>query len=70
MKIFVQTAHPVPIEDLIKQSLRTSRAPLCIEPWYSVPSYDGEVDDLEQKQLMVHPAPDCEYENTYNITVG
>ena len=49
---------------------RTDAPYICIEPWYSVPSYDGEVDDLEQKQLMVHLAPDCVYENTYNITVG
>jgi len=49
---------------------RTEAPYICIEPWYSVPSYDGEVDDLEQKQLMVHLAPGCDYENTFNITVG
>ena len=49
---------------------RTDAPYICIEPWYSVPSYDGEVDDLEQKQLMVHLAPGCDYENTFNITVG
>lgn len=49
---------------------RTDAPYICIEPWYSVPAYDGEVDDLEQKQLMVHLAPGCDYENTFNITVG
>lgn len=42
---------------------------VCIEPWYSLPAYDGKVDDLETKQLMIHLAPGACYTNTFDITV-
>ena len=42
---------------------------VCIEPWSSVPAYDGEVDDLDTKRSMTRLAPGGEYRNTLNICV-
>ncbi len=42
---------------------------VCIEPWSSVPAYDGEVDDLDTKRSMTRLAPGGEYRNTLNISV-
>ncbi len=43
---------------------------VCIEPWYSLPAYDGEVDDIHTKHLMVHLQPNRTYTNTFAITIG
>ncbi len=43
---------------------------VCIEPWYSLPAYDGEIDDLETKQLMLSLAPGKVYTNTFTITIA
>lgn len=43
---------------------------VCIEPWYSLPAYDGKIDDLESKQLMLSLAPGKVYTNTFTITIA
>ena len=42
---------------------------ICIEPWYSVPAYDGKVDDLDTKRDMIHLEAGGIYENKTVITV-
>lgn len=43
---------------------------VCIEPWYSLPAYDGKVDDLETKQMMIHLEAGKEYRNAIEISIG
>ena len=43
---------------------------ICIEPWCSVPSYDGKVDDLETKCQMTKLEPASDYTASYKIVVG
>lgn len=48
-----------------------TKAPyVCIEPWYSLPSYDGKVDDMATKQLMIRLQPQETYTNAFEITIG
>ena len=48
-----------------------SEAPyICIEPWCSMPSYDGKVDDLETKNQMTRLAPNKVYENGFKIIIS
>lgn len=42
---------------------------VCIEPWYSVPSYDSEVDAFERKRDMIHLPRAEKYTNSFSITV-
>lgn len=49
---------------------KTDAPYVCIEPWYSLPAYDGEIDDLESKQLMNILAPGNVYTNTFTITIA
>ena len=42
---------------------------VCIEPWSSVPAYDGEIDDLATKRDMVHLPAGSTYENAFTITI-
>ncbi len=42
---------------------------ICIEPWYSVPAYDGEIDDLSSKRDMIHLEKGKTYQNAFTITV-
>lgn len=43
---------------------------VCIEPWTSVPAYDGKIDDLETKRDMMHlPAGESAHLG-YSITIG
>jgi galactose mutarotase-like enzyme len=43
---------------------------VCIEPWTSVPSYDGKIDDLESKPQMTVLKADTSYENEFKIIIG
>ena len=45
------------------------RDSICIEPWYSVPAYDGEIDALETKRDMIHLNSGDTYENSYVISI-
>ena len=48
----------------------SSDAPyVCIEPWASLPAYDGEVDALETKRDMTRLRPGGTYQNGFSITV-
>ena len=49
---------------------KTDAPYICIEPWCSVPSDDGAVDDFERKRDMIHLAPGCAYQNDFNIEIG
>ncbi len=42
---------------------------ICIEPWCSLPSYDGVVDDLETKHEMTKLGSGCEYNNMFKIKI-
>ena len=42
---------------------------VCIEPWYSVPSYDSKVDAFEKKRDMIHLPHGEKYINSFSITV-
>jgi galactose mutarotase-like enzyme len=42
---------------------------LCIEPWASLPAYDGVVDDLESKRDTVRLKAGGTYENGFEIEV-
>jgi galactose mutarotase-like enzyme len=47
-----------------------SEAPyICIEPWSSLPAYDGKIDDMETKRDMEKLASGERYKNKYTITV-
>lgn len=48
---------------------KTDAPYVCIEPWYSLPAYDGKVDDLETKQLMVKLEPGKLYTNSFDMTI-
>ena len=43
---------------------------ICIEPWTSVPSYDGIVDDMETKYQMTTLAPNENYSIGFDIIIG
>ncbi len=48
-----------------------SEAPfVCIEPWNSVPAYDGVTDDLMTKRDLTHLAPGAADTIGYSITIG
>lgn len=49
---------------------RTDAPYICIEPWCSVPSDEGKVDDFETKRDMIHLAPGCTYQNDFNVEIG
>ncbi|MBO5212873.1 MAG: aldose 1-epimerase family protein [Clostridia bacterium] len=40
---------------------------VCIEPWMSVPSKDGEIDALETKKEMMHLPAGYSYSNTIKV---
>ena len=42
---------------------------VCIEPWTSLPAYDGRVDELETKEDMFELSPLASYELIWTITV-
>ena len=49
---------------------KTQAPYICIEPWSSVPSYDGKVDDLETKNQMESlPAKEA-YQGGFDIVIG
>ncbi len=43
---------------------------VCIEPWTSLPSNDGEIDDLETKNQMTALAPGESYSIDFDIIIG
>lgn len=48
-----------------------SSAPyVCIEPWFGLPAYDGERDDIMKKSDMLHVLPNKEKTFAYSIIFG
>ncbi|MEG0913181.1 MAG: aldose 1-epimerase family protein [Oscillospiraceae bacterium] len=43
---------------------------LCVEPWSSLPSREGIVEDLETQPSLVHLEPSKHYENTWTIKIS
>lgn len=43
---------------------------VCIEPWSSLPSTDGEVTVLENKKDLISLAPNEIYRNTWSMEIG
>ncbi len=43
---------------------------ICIEPWSSVPAFDGVVDDLETKKQMIKLGVNESYTASFDITIG
>ena len=43
---------------------------VCIEPWCSLPAFDGQVDDLETKYQMTKLGAGETYENGFDIIIG
>lgn len=43
---------------------------VALEPWTSVPAYDGVIDDLSSKRDMFELSPRATYELIWSITVG
>lgn len=48
---------------------KTDAPYLCIEPWLSLPSRQGVVEELTCKSDLAHLPPHGHYENTWSITV-
>lgn len=46
---------------------KTDTPYLCIEPWCSLPSRQGIIEELTCKSDLIHLAPDGVYENTWTI---
>ena len=49
---------------------KTEAPYVCIEPWCSVPADDCIIDNFETKRDMIHLAPGCTYQNSFNIEIG
>lgn len=48
---------------------KTDAPYLCIEPWTSLPSRQGVVEEISCKSDLIHLAPGKTYETTWSITV-
>lgn len=49
---------------------RTEAPYVCIEPWCSVPSPDGVIDDFATKKELTHLKKGETYTNTFEITIN
>lgn len=49
---------------------KTEAPYMCIEPWTSVPAYDGKIDDLETKRDLAHLPVGAHVHLGYSITIG
>ena len=43
---------------------------VCIEPWTSLPSRDGIIEDIEKQDNLICLDVNKEYENTWSITIN
>ncbi len=48
---------------------KTEAPYLCVEPWTSLPSRQGIVEDLAKQENLVTLAAKCVYENSWSVTV-
>ena len=42
---------------------------VCVEPWSSLPSRSGIIEDLSQQADLLHADPGCAWETTWCVTV-
>jgi galactose mutarotase-like enzyme len=42
---------------------------VCIEPWTSLPSRDGVIEDLSAQENLIALSAGDEYRNTWSITI-
>jgi galactose mutarotase-like enzyme len=67
---FVRLEYPKMINLGIWHKPQTKAPYICIEPWSSVPSYDGKVDDLETKNQMESLPAGEAYQGGFDIVIG
>lgn len=67
---FVRLEYPKMRNLGIWHKPQTEAPYICIEPWSSVPSFDGRVDDLETKNQMEKLMPGCTYNGGFDIIIG
>lgn len=68
--VFVRVEYPE-FENLGLWHTTGSEAPfICIEPWSSVPAFDGVVDDLESKKQMFCLKKGETHTMSFDITIG
>jgi len=67
---FVRLEYPKMRNLGIWHKPRTEAPYLCIEPWSSVPAFDGKVDELETKNQMEKLMPGEEYVGGFDIIIG
>ena len=67
---FVRLEYPKMRNLGIWHKPRTEAPYLCIEPWSSVPSFDGKVDDIETKNQMEKLDSAQTYEGGFDIIIG
>lgn len=48
---------------------KTDAPYICIEPWSSLPSRQGIIENLETQPGLISLAPKCEYRNQFDITI-
>ena len=48
---------------------RTEAPYICIEPWSSLPAYDGEIDDFATKRDMIRLAAGGDFQSSYTLTI-
>jgi galactose mutarotase-like enzyme len=48
---------------------KTDAPYVCLEPWVSLPSRDGVVEDLSQQFDLISLAPRQRYENRWTVTI-
>ena len=68
--VFVRLEYPKMRNLGIWHKPQTEAPYICIEPWSSVPSFDGRVDDLETKNQMEKLMPRDEYIGGFDIIIG
>ena len=67
---FVRLEYPKMRNLGIWHKPQTEAPYLCIEPWSSVPSFDGKVDDIETKNQMEKLDSAQTYEGGFDIIIG
>ena len=68
--VFVRLEYPKMRNLGIWHKPQTEAPYICIEPWSSVPSFDGKVDDLETKNQMESLAQGEIYTGGFDIIIG
>lgn len=69
-KYFVRVVYPQMSYLGIWHAPRTDASYVCIEPWTSLPSRKGVVEDLEQQGDLVSLEAGMSYRNTWSIECG